>query len=30
MRVHSMVSHGRLIQYACASVALASPLIFFH
>jgi hypothetical protein len=30
MRVHSVVSHGRLMQSACRSVTLASPLIFFH
>jgi hypothetical protein len=28
--VHSMVSHGRLMQQVCGSVTLASPLIFFH
>jgi hypothetical protein len=30
MRDHSTVSRGRLMQYACRSVTLASPLIFFH
>jgi hypothetical protein len=30
MHVHSAVSRGRLMQYACRSVTLASPLIFFH
>jgi hypothetical protein len=30
MRVHRMVSRGRLTQSACGSVTLASPLIFFH
>jgi hypothetical protein len=28
MRVHSAVSSGRLMEYACGSVTLASPLIF--
>jgi hypothetical protein len=30
MRVHSVVSRGRLMQYVCESVTLASPLIFLH
>jgi hypothetical protein len=30
MRVHSMVSHGRLMQCAFRSVTFASPLIFFQ
>jgi hypothetical protein len=30
MRVHSVVSHGRLMQWACGSVTLASRMIFFH
>jgi hypothetical protein len=30
MHVHSAVSRGRLMQYACGRVTLASPLIFFH
>jgi hypothetical protein len=30
MHVHSMVSHGRLMQYACGSVTFAPSLIFFH
>jgi hypothetical protein len=30
LHVHSMVSHGRLMQQACGSVTLASLLIFFH
>jgi hypothetical protein len=28
--VHSAVSRGRLMQQACGSVTLASPLILFH
>jgi hypothetical protein len=28
--VHSVVSHGRMMQYACGSVTLASPLIYFQ
>jgi hypothetical protein len=30
MRVHGVVSCGRLMQYACGSVNFASPLIFFY
>jgi hypothetical protein len=30
MHVHSAMSRGRLMQQACGSVILASPLIFFH
>jgi phosphodiesterase/alkaline phosphatase D-like protein len=30
MHVHSVVSHGRLMQQACGSVTLASLLILFH
>jgi hypothetical protein len=30
MRVHSAVSCGRLMQYACRSVNFASYLIFFY
>jgi hypothetical protein len=30
MRVHSVVLRGTLMQQACGSVTLASPLIFFH
>jgi hypothetical protein len=30
MCAHSAVSHGKLMQQACGSVTLASPLTFFH
>jgi hypothetical protein len=30
MHVHSLVSRGRLMQYACRSMTVTSPLIFFH
>jgi hypothetical protein len=30
IHVHSTVSCGRLMQYACESETLGSPLIFFH
>jgi hypothetical protein len=30
MRVHSAVSRGRLMQQACGSVTLTSPLVFFQ
>jgi hypothetical protein len=30
MHVHGVVSCGRIMQQACKSVTLASPLIFFH
>jgi hypothetical protein len=30
MHVHSVVSHGRLVEEAFSKVTLASPLNFFH